>query len=238
MSAKYKVLFGGTFNPVHVGHIRLGIEVLECAHLPYAIENIEIIPCATPVFKDPAGLLPFNLRLAMLEAAFADIPGFNVNAVEGQREGISYTYHTLRHYAEHFPQSRLLFVLGMENLCDLPNWYKSSELLGMADFGVVPRVDGDMECFLQVVRRQWPQAIIHEEQVVYASISHSPAQCTEQVGNVFFMPLPRMDISSTFVRERWLDRRQLEMLIPRQAHDILEQNRELVRRTWLHTTDI
>ncbi len=234
MSKKYKALFGGTFNPVHVGHIRLAIEVLECTTLPYIIDSVDIIPCATPVFKDPQGLLPFDLRLAMLEAAFADISGLTVNAVEGRREGVSYTYHTLRYYAELFPQYRLLFVVGMENLCDLPNWHKSSELLQWADFGVVPRVNGDAAIFSKTIRQHWPAAHIVEGEALYAKVPHT-AISDERGGNIYFMPLPRMDISSTFVRERWLCKRQLEMLIPRQAYAVLEQNRQLAQEVWRRT---
>ncbi len=243
MAKKYKALFGGTFNPVHIGHIRLAIEVSEYTSLPYAIESVDIIPCATPVFKDPQGLLPFSLRFDMLEAAFADLPGFKVSDVEGQRKGTSYTYHTLRHYAELFPENRLLFVLGMENLCDLPHWYGGLELLQLADFAVVPRAGGDEALFLRTISQNWPQAILFDEQIPFAKFDfikeyeettdrahRKEARCIG--GNIFFMPLPRIDVSATFVRKRWLNKGNIHMLMPKQSELILQQEQELAQKIW------
>ncbi len=244
MSKGYKALLGGTFNPVHVGHIRLAIEVLEYANLPHPVESVDIIPCATPVFKSPEALLPFGLRLAMLTAACQGIDGLNVSAIEGERIGTSYTYDTLLSYANLFPAKPLLFTLGMENLCDLAYWHHGLHLPYLADLGVVPRAGGEVALFVQTIQKHWPKAKIHDQSTpcpwaeIPADIAFGTSRLgvehasKNQPGRIFYLPLPRMDISATFVRERWLAGRHVEMLIPQAARKILEQERELTHKLW------
>ncbi len=239
MTQKYKALFGGTFNPVHVGHIRLAIEVLEYASLPHAIDHVDIIPCATPVFKAPAGLLPFDIRMAMLKVACEDISGLHVSDVEGQRHGVSYTYDTLHHYRQAFPQQKLLFVLGMENLFDLPKWYHGENLPFMADFGVVPRANSSTELFAQIIAQHWPHAKVYDTHspTPWAELTSSHPEGEEnefsqKTGKIFYMPLPRLDVSATFIRQRWLKGKHLHMLVPEKAVTILTQECDLARKIW------
>ncbi len=223
----YIGLFGGSFNPVHVGHLRLAIEVLEYTNLPYAVERVDLIPCAHPAHKEPRDLLPFSLRYDMLKACCDSIDGLHVSSIEQEREGTSYTWHTLQEYAQKNPQHRLLFMEGIENLCDIASWYHGLELPLWADFGVVPRAGGDKELFVHTVKQHWPHAHIHDEKQFYASIL-----LEGQERYIFYMPLPRMDISASYIREKWRAGGRLHALMPQAARCILEKTPHHIERFW------
>ncbi|MDO5483370.1 MAG: nicotinate-nicotinamide nucleotide adenylyltransferase, partial [Desulfovibrionaceae bacterium] len=91
-----RLLFGGSFNPPHVGHLRLAIEAREA--LGQLVDGVDLLPCAHPAHKQGRGLLPFALRAAMLEAAVAPLPDIRCNRLEAARAGTSYTWDTLGLY--------------------------------------------------------------------------------------------------------------------------------------------
>ncbi len=223
----YKALFGGSFNPVHIGHIRLAIELLEYEKLPYAIENVEFIPCATPAIKNPLGLLPFELRLSMLSVACASIQQISINDIEYKRIGISYTWDTLQAYRNLLGQEKLLFVLGMENFCSLYKWYNGLSIPSLVSLGVMPRGGGQKKLFLDNVFKYWPDAEI-------SYCNDNPVATIFEQGNaqIYYMPLPRMEISSTAIRDRWLRGKCIDLLLPPKAHQILQANKELAQNIW------
>ncbi len=224
---KYVGLFGGSFNPVHVGHIRLAIEALEYTNLPYALDSVELIPCALPAHKAPQDLLPFALRYAMLEAACAPIAGLTVSNIEEKLQGTSYTWHTLKHYAQTFPEQRHLFMEGIENLQDLPHWHRGLDLPYWADIGVVPRGDGDEELFVRTVKQHWPEAQLCKKPCLTARVN-----IQNKEARIFYMPIPRLDISASYLRERWLAERSLYGLMPHAAQVILEKSRPEAQKYW------
>ncbi len=273
----YKALFGGSFNPVHIGHMRLAIEVLEYMHLPHAVHSVDLIPCATPALKDPAGLLPFDLRFTMLKAACQSMglgvieqnglqqhlaqvqsqekpspcAGITVSDIESRRAGASYTWHTLQDYKILYPKQKLLFVLGMENLCTLNSWYKGLELPLLADIGVMPRGGGQKKKFVETIRQFWPQAIFSEQangpvaHIIYTvpndgfchalSTEHYANQKLQQgqsQGHIYYMSLPRMEISATAIRQRWLGGRNIDLLMPPSAQALLEMHADEARSIW------
>ncbi len=87
-------LFGGTFNPIHLGHIQVVHEVQE----GFALERIILIPSALPPHKEPGGVADARDRMEMIRLAIADYPDFMVSDVELKRSGPSYTIDTVRHF--------------------------------------------------------------------------------------------------------------------------------------------
>ena len=137
-------ILGGSFNPVHIGHLRLALEVLEAPVA--ALEYVELLPCAEPPHKPREGILPFELRSALLEVAGRRIPRLRVNRLEGMRSGPSYTWDTLTAYAAQYPGQRPVFILGGEDFATLPQWFRGLELPQLADFVVVPRAGTERSC--------------------------------------------------------------------------------------------
>ena len=131
-----RALFGGSFNPPHVGHLRLAIEVAETLR-PLA-DSVELMPCAAPPHKVVSGLLPFDLRAAMVEACLDGRPGLSCNRMEAGRPGLSYTWDTLQACREETPERPLFFILGNPDYALLPHWHRGLELPELCQVHFVP----------------------------------------------------------------------------------------------------
>ncbi len=210
----YIALLGGSFNPVHIGHIRLAIEALECPFIPQALHRVDLIPCALPPHKSPQSLLPFNLRVDMLKAAVQDIPHIHVNALESLRQGPSYTWDTLTAYKEQEPTARLLFIVGGEDFATIPQWFRGLEFPLLTDIGMVPRDHFDAQFFCKKTQEHWPEAtLINEKTCPHALFSHG--------ARLLYLPLPRLDISASYIRQCWQNKKNMHLLMPDAALNIL-----------------
>ena len=127
-------IFGGTFDPVHLGHLRIALELFERVGLG----EVRFVPAARPPHR-AAPETPAELRVAMLEAAVADEPRFVVDRRELDRPGPSYTVDTLESLAQDFPQSTLCLLLGMDAFLGLPKWHRWTALLDLAHIVVAHR---------------------------------------------------------------------------------------------------
>lgn len=121
------LLFGGSFDPVHVGHLIVSRYVAE----QFGIERVVLIPGATPPHKQGQRLAPGADRLAMCRLAVGDDPQFEVSDWELGQEGVTYTLHTVGHFREARPAgTRLYWLVGMDSLVELGTWYRVAELVG------------------------------------------------------------------------------------------------------------
>jgi len=146
-------LFGGSFDPVHLGHLILAEAALEELQL----ERIVFIPAALSPFKTERPPSATNeSRLAMLRGAIACEKRFSVDDRELHREGPSFTVDTVRELLGDYPGVRFLYLIGADNLKDLHQWHKIEELRNLVDFAVLDRgKTSDLEsCQLPVVRRR------------------------------------------------------------------------------------
>ena len=100
-----RAILGGSFNPPHVGHLRLAIEAREA--LGDLVQGVDMVPCAVPPHKAQSGMLPFELRASMVAACAESIPWLRCNRAEALRQGPSYTWDTLCAYREAEPETEL-----------------------------------------------------------------------------------------------------------------------------------
>ncbi len=134
-------LYGGTFNPIHLGHLRAAEEVIEQLEL----ERMIFIPSARPPHKTEADddpIAPAKERLRWAELATADNPLFEVDPIEVLRQGPSFLVETLRTLGERFAPEKPVFVLGRDAFCDLGSWREPQALLTLANFAVTTRPAG------------------------------------------------------------------------------------------------
>lgn len=216
-------ILGGTFNPVHIGHIRPAVEVFETLRPDY----IDLLPCASPPHKTDANLLPFDLRVDMLTAAAAPFPFLHINCIEQSRPGPSYTYDTLTEYRKRYPGCRLSFILGAGDFLSLSTWHKGKQLTDLADIVVLPRSGKDIEAFHDSTHAYWPGAEPQKTSAPIAAAYRLPSGHT-----IHFLPQPRLDISATLIRERWLAGRDITYLVPRAVRDIMYANKERINCCW------
>ncbi len=222
----YIGILGGSFNPVHIGHIRLAIEILECQLFPTKLDRLDLIPCSIAPHKSNSTILPFDLRLKMLEASIKNIPNLHANALENARKGPSYTYDTLSIYKEKYPKSRLLFLVGGEDFSHIPTWFNGLKLPELADIGMVPRAGNNIEMFQSEIKKHWPSAKFSENKTPQASL--------ENGSNFYYLPLPRLDISASYIRKLWQQDKNIRMLMPHEALEILYASSTKVNQIWQH----
>lgn len=141
MAAQRIGLFGGSFNPVHLGHMM----VARAALAEVGLDRLFIIPAAQSPFKPEQTPAPAEDRLAWLRLAFADEPRCEIDAQEIERAGVSYTIDTVRDYAARFPEAELFYLIGADHVPTLPEWREAAALADAATFVVVPRSDGSGE---------------------------------------------------------------------------------------------
>ncbi len=128
-------LFGGSFDPVHLGHLLLA----ESAREQGRLDRVLFLPAAVPPHKRGHQPVPARSRIEMLQLATGGHAAFEVNSFEVDRGGVSYTIDTLRHFRQTRPEAELFFLMGADMLHDLPNWREAGEVCRMAILLVVSR---------------------------------------------------------------------------------------------------
>ena len=139
MSERKRIgIFGGTFNPIHIGHLILAEAVRE----EYALEKVIFVPAAVPPHKE-GEILSAQMRLAMVVLATKDNPYFTVSDVELRREGKSYTVDTVKYFKKKYGDGvDFYFIAGTDTIHDLPTWKHIDELLELCHFIGGTRPDG------------------------------------------------------------------------------------------------
>src|SRR5262245_59872314 len=128
-------LYGGSFDPVHCGHLLVARAACE----ELALERLFLVPAAQSPFKPAATPAPAASRGRLLRLALAGETQIELDLQELERGGISYTVETLRVYAHRFPAARLFYLIGADHVASLPQWRDSRQLAELAEFVVIPR---------------------------------------------------------------------------------------------------
>ena len=128
-------ILGGSFNPIHLGHLILAQEAKERLDL----EKVFFVPCERPPHKSGEDLLEASHRLEMVRRSVQGNPAFEVSDVEIQRGGISYSVETLRHFHIQFPSAEFYFLIGSDALSGLYAWKEVEELFRLCRFVIAER---------------------------------------------------------------------------------------------------
>jgi nicotinate-nucleotide adenylyltransferase len=183
-------VLGGTFNPVHLGHMIMAQDAMEA----FDLSRVMFVPCAQPPHKSAAGLAPAHHRLAMLEAAIEGDLRFEVSDIELQRGEISYTIDTLRAVAADHPGVELYFIIGADSLGELHLWREIETLLGLCRIVTMARPGVNLDA-LQAkdikLRDPWPEQI----------------QAGIRIGHL-------VEVSSTDIRYRVAEGMSIRYLVP------------------------
>ncbi len=142
-------ILGGTFNPIHLAHLRIAEEVREAC----ALDQVLFIPAAVPPHKAVPEDVPFAHRLTMVEAAIATNPFFAVSDIENRRAGKSYSVDTLEALHRERPGDEFYFIIGMDSFRDLESWKDYRRLFELCNIVVAARpgvVVGDPKSLLPI----------------------------------------------------------------------------------------
>ncbi len=130
-------IYGGTFNPIHLGHLRAAEEIRE----KFKMKKVVFVPSFIPPHKDNAEVVDPMHRLKMAGLAVTGNPFFSISEVELQRRGKSYSIDTIRQLKDQLGDDELAFIMGMDAFLEIETWYKYKEIFAECDFIVTSRPD-------------------------------------------------------------------------------------------------
>lgn len=194
---------GGTFNPVHLGHLRAAEEVAELLDLAH----LTFIPSAKPPHKREKELLSFGHRWRMLELAVAGNPRFRLSDLEYRRPGKSYSVETLSQLSSQYGlDAQLYFVLGLDAFLELPTWKRYRELFSLCHFVVVGRPGHSPSALKTMLQNQVSARYRHDAEV--EGFVHS------ELYTVYYREVTLLDISSSRIRDLLARGKSVRYLLP------------------------
>jgi len=193
MADKKIGLFGGTFDPVHKGHIALAKAA--CAQCGF--DELVIVPCARPPHREIAQASN-EQRLHMLSLAFSAFKNVHISDYEIRKTSVSYTVETLEYLIRQRSSAKWFFCLGGDSLAHFTQWHRWSDILGMADLVVMTRSSAHLSGLPETIRRRMqPASDLHIEPQPFAL----PASDLRPVGQIIELEHEELDISATEIRQ-------------------------------------
>lgn len=182
-------ILGGTFNPIHIGHLILA----ENAYDTFQLEKVLIMPSGISYLKDPAEVLPAKQRIQMVQLAIGNNKHLELSTIETDRPGNSYTYETLMRLQDENPDCEYYFIIGADSLFNIEQWMEPQIIFDNCILIVAPRYHMTDEALLEQKNRleRLYQARVH------------------------LMNTPNIDISSNMIRERIAERKTICYYVPK-----------------------
>lgn len=138
-------IYGGSFNPVHNGHMHLA----ETALKEFELDRIFFVPCRISPHRFDGDYVSGKDRLEMLRLACGDNPKFQVSGYELENERTSYSIYTVEYFKKKFPDDELYLLVGSDMLLSFEKWYRFEDILKNVTLAVVSRTDGDRDILLE-----------------------------------------------------------------------------------------
>ena len=195
-------IFGGTFDPPHLGHLILAAE----ARQQLQLDRVLWVVTPDPPHKSGRVVSPVSIRLEMVSAALGNDPGFEISTIEIDRPGPHYSVDTVRLLTEQNPGTRLFYLMGGDSLHDLPAWFQPQAFVNcLTGLGVMRRPNDTID--LARLERSLPGI----------------------TGKVHFINAPLLEISSRSIRERAAQGGHIQYYLPPAVYKIVNDN-DLYRR--------
>ena len=200
---------GGTFNPIHYGHLRGAEEVREAL----ALDQVRFIPSAQPPHKPDEEIAPAQDRLEMVRLAAGEHEGFVCDPIEVERGGRSYTVDTLAALAGSACKGHeIFFIVGADAFCEVHTWSRAPQLLRMAHFAVTLRGEQRAGDVIRTVERTM---VPLDPSLRFESAGEGKAKVIDSEFLIHFVPISRLEISATQIRRRVHAGTSIRYLLPR-----------------------
>jgi nicotinate-nucleotide adenylyltransferase len=201
-------ILGGTFDPIHLGHLRMALELYEALNLA----RVHIMPCFQPVHRKLPTATP-EQRLAMVKYAIVNEPAMYADDREIQRKGPTYTIDTLIDMHANMPDTPLCLLIGIDAFLGFTSWHKWEQIFDYAHLIVAHRPQYSLPKTGIIVdllkeRLQHETAYIHQN----------------RGGGIFFRPITSLDISATDIRKQIAMGRNPRYLLPDEVYDYIKQH--------------
>jgi nicotinate-nucleotide adenylyltransferase len=196
-------LLGGTFDPVHNGHLAIATRAREQCRL----DAVVFIPAASPPHKEQREIAELRHRRRMLELACGIGTGYYVSSLEAERRGPSYTVDTLRTLKDYFPpQTELFFIIGSDSFIDLPSWKEPARLLDYANLVVASRASRNAVGIERILDLSFP---------AYRALDAGNIYRREKGGcAIILLDMEPVEVSATEIRERVRQGQAIAHLVP------------------------
>lgn len=202
-------LLGGSFNPIHDGHLTIAAQTRDALHL----DRILFIPTGDPPHKAPGSLAPAHHRAAMVRLAIEGEPSFELSDIELRRTGTSYSIDTVRALQAHLGAgTELFFLIGLDAFLDLPSWKEAETLLRACHFVVIsrPRVTFDRLAAM----RLFPPVDRDQLRALDSGLASRLSVPIPGGGGLTLLRLPPCDISASEIRQRIREGRSPANVLP------------------------
>lgn len=201
-------IFGGTFDPIHNGHLRLALELYEALNL----SRVHLIPCYQPVHrKQPVASA--QSRLEMVQCAVATEPALYADPREINRQGPSYTVDTLIDLRKEMPTTSLCLMVGIDAFLGFPSWNRWSEILELCHIIVAHRPQYKLPS-TGIITDLIQQRLQHDTAFIHDNIA----------GGILLRPITPLEISATDIRKQIAMGRNPRYLLPNRVFDYIQQH--------------
>ena len=217
-------IMGGTFDPIHLGHLRAAEEI----YLAFGLDRIIFVPAARPPHKEEGRVASALHRYEMVSLATVFTPSFTVSPIELKRPGKSYSVETVREFTRIYgPETRLYFILGVDAFLEIGSWKEARELLRLTRLIVTARPGWRLD---EVERNLSPpqRRLLGELRFKYLRVAEIDAERLEreyQPGLVLLVEVVSLDISSSEIRHLVEQGRSVRFLVPDTVAAYIEKNR-------------
>jgi nicotinate-nucleotide adenylyltransferase len=204
-------LFGGTFDPVHVGHIA----VAQAAQKRFHLDAIHFIPSSRPPHKTKMALTPFLHRYAMVALACADHVTFVPSVAEAEMDGattrVFYTIDTVRRFRREHPDDHLYFIVGADQFLELPTWKSYEALLDCCDFIIASRPGFKLDALRLVI----PPEKLGTDSAL------NPNKIALRKSAIYMLNTVSSHVSSTEIRNRLEEQKNIDGLVPPRVEEYI-----------------
>lgn len=193
-------IMGGTFNPVHNGHLLLARHVLD----EFGLDEIWFMPNGNPPHKEQTAIgTPTEMRLAMVRLAIADFPEFALQPYEACKESVSYSYETMEYFRKNFPERDFYFIIGADSLFQVETWGHPERFL--------------TSCTIIAARRDYDETDVSmQEQIRYLNEKYR--------SDIRFSASPVFEVSSSEIRRMIHEGKNVSHLVPAPVMAYIREN--------------
>lgn len=208
-------LFGGTYNPIHYGHLQAAYTVQK----RFLLDKVLFIPSYIPPHKESIMVASPSHRLQMVKLALSSSSQFIPSSIEIEAKGKSYSIYTLNKIKRVYPQSWIFFILGIDAFLEIHTWKNYQAVLQQCSFVVISRPDYDLTEAKHFLNGQYSKTMywLSEEERIDENLLFSY--------NIFLFPVDTLDISSTEIRKRIHNGQSIQGLVPQPVEKYIKENR-------------
>jgi len=208
---KHRVgLFGGTFDPIHFGHLRAAEEIKQILKL----DKVYFIPNSVSPHKIDTDVTPSSKRLEMLKLAIEGNKYFDISEFELKSDAPSYTINTLEHFNKIEPAPEMYFIVGNEQFDEIESWKDYKQLFELANFAVITRPG-----FSEINPNKVPLAL--KEDFRYDNCIENVISYTNKTKEIVFIEIKGIEISSTDIRNFVKSKKSIKYLVPDKVQNFI-----------------